>query len=153
LKKSTIPLRPKGVKRTVLTKALLEEFYIKKKCSVYKLAQEFGCGRTSVFRHLKKYGLKRRDLSDAHITYKKHSFSGDFIEKAYLIGFAIGDLRVRKVGKASKIIKVDCGSTKLAQISLIENLFKSMVIFGKVDYIRIIKCTSKFFLMTHFHFY
>lgn len=43
--------------------------------------------------------------------------------KAYLIGFRIGDLRVRKIWENSETIHVDCGTTIPEQISLIKNLF------------------------------
>ena len=61
--------------------------------------------------------------------YPKKDFSGDSIEKSYLIGFKIGDLRVRKIWKNSKTIIVDCASSIPAQIKLINNLFKK---YGKV---------------------
>jgi hypothetical protein len=55
----------------------------------------------------------------------------------YLVGFALGDLRVRKIYQNSETIKVDCGSTKIEQINLIKNLFK------KYGHVWISKPTSK----------
>lgn len=40
-----------------------------------------------------------------------------------MLGFAIGDLRVRKLNKNGSTISIGCGSTKHAQIALIEELF------------------------------
>jgi len=49
--------------------------------------------------------------------------------QAYLIGFRIGDLRVRKFYKNSETIHVDCGSTRREQIELVEKLFDK---YGRV---------------------
>ena len=73
--------------------------------------------------------IPRRNLSIAHIVSKRINFSGDVNEKAYLIGFRIGDLRVRKMYKNSESILVDCGSTKLEQIRLIKRLFEK---YGRI---------------------
>ena len=61
--------------------------------------------------------------------YQKNDFSGNLREKAYLIGFRLGDLRVRKIWENSETIHVDCGSTIKEQIELIKNLFKD---YGQV---------------------
>lgn len=79
---------------------------------------------------LKKYNIPTRSLAASHVRYVRTDFSGDLCEKAYLIGFAIGDLRVRRHnGLRSETISIGCGSTKVAQIQLIENLFKR---YGRV---------------------
>jgi len=129
LRQHNIPLRPVGARRTRLTKGLLLDLYVKKGFSARRIALKVGCGATSVFRHLEKHGIKARDASTAHMRYPRKPFSGDLVDKAHLMGFSIGDLRVRKIGDASRTVFVDCGSTKQAQIALIRSLFDG---YGRV---------------------
>lgn len=72
-------------------------------------------------RRFKSYGIPSRGLANRASKYKKHNFSGDLLEKAYMIGFRLGDLNVYS---PKNIICVRCSSTKRAQIKLIKNLFK-----------------------------
>lgn len=78
---------------------------------------------------LLQYKIQLRNRAQSHIIYKRKNFSGSFIEKAYLIGFRIGDLRVRKFYRNSETILVDCGSTKIDQVNLIKKLFSK---YGRV---------------------
>jgi len=110
--------------RVNLPRKQLEELYVKKKLSTWKIEKICGHSRGVVYSKLIKYGIKPRNLAESHIIYPRKPFDGDLKEKSYLIGFALGDLRVRKSGKNGETIKVDCGSTIPAQIDLIENLFK-----------------------------
>jgi hypothetical protein len=102
----------------------LKELYIDKKFSSRKIAKIYSCAYSTIDRKIKKCDFKIRNLAQAHIIYPRKSFSGSLLEKAYLTGFSMGDLRVRKIYKNSETIVVDCGSTKLQQIKLIRDLFK-----------------------------
>ena len=128
LKKSKVKMRQAGVARLKATDMQIKHLYLVKKLSTWKIAELLGCGRSTIHRKLKNWGLTK-DIATAHIQYSRKHFSGNPIEKAYMIGFAIGDLRVRKVGKKSKTIKIDCGSTKKDQIDLIKKLFSA---YGRV---------------------
>lgn len=112
-----------------LTKSALVELYLDKKLSTWGIERKYGISRGFVFKKLKDYGIKPRDSSQSHIKYPRKDFNGDFLEKSYMIGFAVGDLRVRKRGGDSKTINADCSSSKKAQIDLIDGLFSS---YGKV---------------------
>ena len=114
---------------------VLKELYINKKLSSRKIAKIYNCAYSTIDRKIKNYGFKIRSLAQAHIIYPRKSFSGNLLEKVYLIGFSIGDLRVRKVYKNSETIFIDCASTKLQQIKLIRDLFKpyGRVWIGKKD--------------------
>lgn len=94
-----------------------------------KIAKIYKCGNTTIDRKIKEFGFPTRTLAGAHIFTHRANFSGNLKEKAYLIGFRIGDLRVRKVYKNSETIHIDCGSTKPEQIALIKRLFKK---YGKI---------------------
>jgi len=106
-----------------LTRESLEELYINKRLSTWKIAEILGCARSTVYAKAISFKIPVRTRAESHIIYPRKDFSGDLIEKAYLIGFRIGDLRVRKFYKNSETIKLDCASTKAEQINLIKNLF------------------------------
>lgn len=69
---------------------------------------------------MKNFGIETRPIFNRACKYKKKNFSGSLTEKAYLIGFRLGDLNV---SKRKNIISVRCSTTKRAQASLIKNLF------------------------------
>jgi len=121
--------RPAGPPRVDLDKEKLVRSYNKDKLSTWKIEQKYGYPRSTVYRKLLEYGLEPRNLAKSHIVYPRKSFSGNMIEKAYLIGFAAGDLRARTVHKNTETIHVDCGSTKSEQINLIKKLFEK---YGRV---------------------
>lgn len=129
LRKLGVEIREPGMPFADISKDELEKLYIDKGLSTWKIAELLNHSRGIIYKKLKRFGIKPRDISDSHIKYPRNPFSGNPLEKAYILGFSIGDLRVRKVGKKSKTIKVDCRSTMPEQIKLINNLFKN---YGRV---------------------
>ncbi|HIH25636.1 hypothetical protein J4476_00015 [Candidatus Woesearchaeota archaeon] len=127
LKKYNLKSRKsKDYHSNIPTKDILIKLYLNKKLSTWKIEKFYGYKRGTVHRKLKDYGIKLRSSSESHIIYKRKSFDKDIYEKVYLIGFRLGDLRVRKTGET---IKTDCASTKPAQIELIKSLFNE---YGRV---------------------
>lgn len=112
-----------------ITREELEEYYLKQKLSSRKIAKLFNCAYSTIDQKIRRYGFRIRNRSEAHVIYPQNDFSGNLLEKAYLTGFRIGDLRVRKFYTNSETIHVDCGSTRKEQIDLIERLFKR---YGRV---------------------
>lgn len=129
LKEHKVRSRLSGIERTSISKEQLKSLYIDKKMSTWKIEKKLKIPRSTIHRKLKEFGLKVRDRADSHIIYERKDFSGNLLEKAYLIGFRIGDLGVRKIYPNSKTICVASGSTIKEQIDLIKNLF---VGYGKV---------------------
>ncbi|MBN2330673.1 MAG: hypothetical protein JXC85_02560 [Candidatus Aenigmarchaeota archaeon] len=80
----------------------LEQLYWKHGLSTRKIAANFGVSQKPVLRLMKNYEIPRRDRIEAVIRgcrkYNKNPFSGNINEKAYLLGLAFADLRVRKHG-------------------------------------------------------
>jgi len=105
------------------TKKELIDLYVKKGMSTWGIEKKYGYARSTVHRHLREHGLIK-SRAKSHIKYARRDFDGDDATKAYLIGFRLGDLRVRKIWKNSETIHIDCGSTKIEQINLIRNLFQ-----------------------------
>ena len=92
--------------------------------SIWEIEKQFGLPRSTVHSKLKEYGIKTRTLAASHFVHYRKDFSGGPAEKAYLTGFRIGDLRVRKPYKNSETIAVECGSTIKEQLDLIKQLFR-----------------------------
>lgn len=128
MKELNIPLRPQYNRLTIPKKELFK-LYLKKRLSSRKIAKIYNCAYSTIDRKIRKFGFPIRTLANAHITINRKPFSGNKIEKAYLLGLAFGDLRVRKIYQNSETIHIDCGSTKMDQIRLIEPLFKK---YGRV---------------------
>lgn len=124
-----IPLRKPGVVGPKIDIKTLKYLYIKKRLSSRKIAKNYKCAYSTIDRRIRTAGLPIQTLAAAHINFRRRTFSGDLEEKAYLIGFRIGDLRVRKQYKNSESISIDCASTHPAQIDLISKLFKK---YGRV---------------------
>lgn len=106
-----------------LSKEKLYKWYNTQKLSTWKIEKKYKYCRSTVYRKLKENQIKPRDIAESHILYPRKDFSGDPIEKAYLIGFKQGDLRVRTRTKKSQTIYLDCESADKNQTSLIKSLF------------------------------
>jgi hypothetical protein len=119
-------LKPRisGTTRVNLSKKILFDLYFNKKLSTWKIEKQLNISRGTIHRKLKEYKIPTRDLSTANMKYSKLDFSGDLNEKAYIIGFRLGDLRVRKQYLHSHTISIGCSSTIPEQIKLIKSLFK-----------------------------
>jgi hypothetical protein len=78
----------------------------------------------TVWNHLKSKGLVLRDRVEAQIQavtkYKRKRFSGDEVERAYLMGLRYGDLHVVRHGRA---IRTRVSTTHPALADLFESLF------------------------------
>ncbi len=102
-----------------LTKETLEYFY-NNGLSLKKIAKVLHRSRGGVERKFRKFGLTSRENSNRACKYKKFDFSGNLKEKAYMIGFRLGDLNVRR---RVSVIQVRCSTTHKAQVKLIKKMF------------------------------
>jgi len=110
-----------GLRKPIfMLKENLERLYLNRKLSQAQIARKMKCSRCAIEKLMKKYHIKPRSLSEAQMKYPKFNFSGNPIEKAYLIGFRLGDLNV-EIAKLQ--IRVRCSSTVPAQVQLIKKLF------------------------------
>jgi len=123
MKKFKIPRRSKlGTRKPVIVPMqTLKELYLNRKLSQTQIARKMKCSLCAIQKLMKKYRIKSRTLSESQMKYPKHNFSGNLIEKAYLIGFRLGDL---KVVPAKLQIQIDCSTSRPEQIELIKNLFR-----------------------------
>jgi DNA-binding transcriptional regulator WhiA len=118
--------------RRLPSKKVLEELYWKHELSTYKIAKLFNVGQATVHRWFRRYNVKTRDYIEAVILantkYLKKPFNGSQREKAYMIGFRIGDLSVEK---RRRQIRVRVSSTNPSTIQIIFALFASYTVVKK----------------------
>src|SRR3989344_5569661 len=106
-----------------LSKKQLKSWYIDQKLSTWEIEKKFGYSRGTLYKKLKEFNLPTRNIAESHIRFSRNNFSGDILEKAYLIGFRIGDLNITKCGPQSETIIAKCATTKQGQLKLFKNLF------------------------------
>ena len=132
LRKYGIPIRTKSEAMKILIgvnipKNELRELYQNQKFSSDQIAKKYNCSPSLIRKRLKEYDIKSRTVREAKgLTkpkYPRKDFSGNLEEKAYLIGFRLGDLHVRQRNPFSPTIIINSTSTKIEQIELIKNLF------------------------------
>jgi hypothetical protein len=98
----------------------VRRLYVDERLSLGQVATLLGCSQGVVRRRLVAAGITRREAG-GHIRFQRHDFSGRLEERAYLIGFRIGDLHVALQG--SRTILVKCTSTRPEQVELFKSLF------------------------------
>ena len=108
-------------KPIIVPEEALKKLYSERKLSQAQIAKKMKCSRCAIEKLMKKYDIKPRTLSEAQMKYPKHNFSGDLVEKAYLIGFRLGDLWT---APAKLQIAVSCSTSRPEQVKLIRTLFQ-----------------------------
>ena len=119
-----IKTRPKKIVQ--ISKERLNFLYHEQKMPFSKIAKECSCNPVTIFDKMKKFKIPSRTMSEATTKHPKKDFKGTKEEKAYLIGFRLGDLNVIK---KHHCMNVKTNTTKTEQLELVKNLFKE---FGKV---------------------
>jgi len=115
----SIKTRPKKIVN--INKDNLNKLYYKRKLPLSKIAVRYKCCNATILKKMKSYGLKRRDMYESNRRYLRKKFSGDLMEKAYLIGFRLGDLNAKAL--SDKTITLKSNTTRLEQVRLIKNIF------------------------------
>ncbi|PIU98264.1 hypothetical protein COS61_02335 [Candidatus Wolfebacteria bacterium CG03_land_8_20_14_0_80_40_12] len=110
-------------KRIIIPEKQLYHLYFKKKLSFSKIAKLIRISHPTVVSRFREYGFKARKYGEWLTKYKKENFSGNDEEKAYIMGFFVGDLNAYKPSKNSDIIVVRCHSTQISQLHLVKSLF------------------------------
>lgn len=108
----------------------LNYMYHEQKLSPYKIGEILGCSFKTVTNRLKEYNIPIKNPALARMRYPKTDFDGSSSDKAYMIGFRVGDLNVYRVSERSETIVVRCHTTQREQADVINTLFSK---FGRVD--------------------
>lgn len=110
-----------------IDKSDLEKLYLVDMRGSYEIAKTLNCSASLVRKRLKEFGIKSRSVQEAKALtkprYPRKDFSGNFREKAYLIGFRIGDLHISKTHPNSPTIRISTNTTKKVQCTLFKELF------------------------------
>lgn len=101
--------------------ATLRRLYLDEHLPLSAIAARYRCSPTTVWRKLLRAGIPTRPGGSSP-RYVRRDFSGDPVEKAYLIGFRLGDLHVATEGQT---VVVKCTSTRTEQVQLFRALFQS----------------------------
>lgn len=111
-----------GLRRPVMVdKNQLEQLYHGQNLSLEQIAKHFHCSKGAIERKILKFDIKLRGNDyRKHWRYQKKPFDGNLEEKAYLVGFRLGDLNVYQ---RKQVIVIRGSTTKPAQASLFEHLF------------------------------
>ncbi|HUS50138.1 MAG TPA: LAGLIDADG family homing endonuclease [Candidatus Paceibacterota bacterium] len=126
----------KGLRR-VLTEEKLRELYMKRKLTMADIARQFGVTYQTIIYWLKKFDMGIRGPK----TYNKNPFSGDILERNYLMGLSIGDFNVKKHHAQ---ILVRTSTTHPAMINLFKQLFEKYSFVGQVK----LKSTPSWYIYT-----
>jgi len=113
-------------------KEILEELYLQKRMSTYKIAKIFGVDDFTILRWLRRHGIPRRSRTEYGVVkYPKKAFSGDLFEKSYLMGLRYGDVYARRAGRQ---IRVSTTSTHPAFLALFEKVFSNYTMVSTYPY-------------------
>ncbi len=152
-KSEALKLSPRGDQYKI-SKEKIEKLYKEKKLSAYKIADLYDCSPSVISAKLIKFNIPRRSdregviltnnercpkIAKAVIRYTKKDFNGTKTDKAYLIGFRLGDLHTSK-RKYGETVYISTCSTKREQIILMNQLFRR---FGHVRVNKSKKNTKK----------
>lgn len=118
-----------GAPKIIIPKQILAKLYLDKNLTPLMIGKKFGCSFKTITNRLVEYKIPLKDPAFARMRYSKKDFDGSLAEKAYMVGFRIGDLNVYKKSPNSKTIVVRCHTTQEQQLIIINSLFKK---FGRV---------------------
>ncbi len=126
LRKYGIPIRGRTDHQRHMSEGEIAECVVKYRegKSLWDLADDYHFSAETIRKALISHGVETRDKVEAQIQkvtkHKKHPFSGDPHEKAYLYGLRQGDLWVTRHGRA---IRVKTSTTHPAMIELVASCF------------------------------
>lgn len=112
-------------KKIYISKEELEQLYYRERKSKYTIGRIYGCSFKTVLNRMREYGMQPLSRSAIQSTYQKYDFSGSLTDKAYMIGFRLGDLNVYQTTAHSEVIVVRGHTTVLEQVEVIKSLFDS----------------------------
>lgn len=116
-------------KKIVIKKKVLRDFYCNKNLSARKIGKIFGCSWSTIINRIAEFNIPLKSPSGARMKYQKKDFNNNLVDKAYMIGFRIGDLNVYKTKENTETVIVRCHTTQKEQLDVIRSLFNK---FGKI---------------------
>lgn len=121
-------------KRKDIPRTILEELYLVDGLSHKAIAVKIGMSEPTVRARFREYGLPVRPRGSWMVKYKKSNFDGSECEKAYMMGFRVGDIHAYIPSKGANIVVARTNSTQDDQLSVMRSLFGKyggVVVSGK----------------------
>ena len=110
----------KKVLRVEITPKMLTTRYEDRRMSIPQIAKELGVSAWAVHQRMIKFGIPRRKNGEATMKRPKPPFSGDPVDKAYLLGLR-DDLSAQLHGKR---VRIQLGTTHPTMIELFKAQFE-----------------------------
>ncbi len=124
LRKHGIPRRTYSQARAVQIRKIsteeLKRLYLEEKKSLRELGKYVKVRPKAIKKMLIESNVRLREPGEAILKYERRPFSGDDIEKFYMIGLRVGDLHVQR---DSRMIVVSISSSHPSMIKLIHDHF------------------------------
>ena len=108
-----------GRKKINISKATLLNLYHKQKLSPYKIAVLLNCSFSTITNRLIEHNIPLKTPAAARMRYEKKDYDGTLENKAYMLGFRLGDLNVYRPSEESETIVVRCHTTQQEQVESI----------------------------------
>lgn len=121
LKKYHIPTR--SIRKPEINKKLLQNLYLAEKMSLKKIGKTYGMTPSGILKRIRKLKIKTRSSWETNTSFKK-PFAESDEEKAYMIGFRLGDLGIRQPSRKTMTVLVGTNTTHIDQINLVKWLFQ-----------------------------
>jgi hypothetical protein len=117
-----------GVLRPRLNKVHLPQdevirLYVDERWSASKLADLYGTTRPTVVSHLREWGVEVRSVLEAQQPAGRAPCPSSTLLRSYMLGFAMGDLHVRRVNPRGATIIAGCSTTHEEQRELVKEVF------------------------------
>jgi hypothetical protein len=116
-------IKTRSITKPKISEAKLRNLYEDEEMSLFEIGKVYKMTSSGILKRMRKFHIPMRSSWEVN-TAEKKVFSGSQGEKAYLIGFRLGDLGVRKSSDKTQMIKICSNTTKKEQVILINNLFK-----------------------------
>jgi len=111
------------MKKKEIPRTVLKYLYFDKGLSLRATAISLGISEPTVRDRFKSHGFVPRRQGSWAVKYQKTPFNGNDQEKAYILGFRMGDLNVYMTSETARIIIARTNSTQTDQIELLRTLF------------------------------
>ena len=128
-----IPLRSnRDWLRVKIDPQTLKRLYWGEKMTIIQIAEKFGVSAWTVHQRMIKSGIPRRENGEVALKHPKPPFSGDSVERAYMLGIR-DDLSAQWHGKR---VRMQIGTTHPAMLKLFRTLFNKYAHIGMSSYCR-----------------
>lgn len=115
-------IKTRPLKKVKITESTLRRLYVKRRMSLSEIANMYDCTGSIILDKMEKFGIDRRNASEANSTFKKIPFENDAVKKAYMIGFRLGDLKAIQAS-ADCNVAISTNTTKEEQVNLLREVF------------------------------